>query len=305
MFVNVLTQVVILFILIMLGAALTKSGILTESGVTSITDTVLMLVTPCLIIKSFIRPFDKSLLKELVISFAIAVLAHVGFIILSRLLLHSKEKSVERVLRFGAVFSNCGYMSLPLQQSILGDMGVFYAASFIAIFNLFAWSYGIILISGDKKYFTPKKLLINPGLIGIAVGLVIFLFSIPVPKVLSEPISYIAALNTPLPMIIIGYHLTKSNLFAGLKNAKCMLAILLRLVILPLLVLGVAYLFGIRGDMLVSTAISCSAPIAAITTMFAYKFSADTSLSVNMVSLSTVFSLITMPCIITFAQYIA
>ena len=156
MFINVFTQVDILFILILLGVALTKAKILTEKGVSSMTDMVLILVTPCVIIKSFIREFDKSVLKNLLISFLIAFLAHIGFIILSHLIIRSKEKATERVLRFGAIFSNCGYMSIPLQQAILGDIGVFYAASYVAIFNLFIWSYGIITMSGDKKYLTPK-----------------------------------------------------------------------------------------------------------------------------------------------------
>jgi len=305
MFIDVFTQVVILFILILLGVALTKAKILTENGVRSITDMVLILVTPCVIIKSFVREFDKSVLKNLLISFLLAILLHIGFIILSHLLIHSKEKRAERVLRFGAIFSNCGYMSIPLQQAILGDIGVFYSASFIAIFNLFIWSYGIITMSGDKKYLTPKKMLLNPGMMGLALGLVVFLFSIPLPKLISEPINYIASLNTPLPMIIIGFHLTKSNLISGIKDVKCIFAMFLKLVLYPALSLGVMYLCGIRGDMLTSMVISCSAPTAAITTMFSAKFSADTSLSVNMVSLSTVLSLLTMPCLITLTQYIA
>ncbi len=305
MFINVFTQVVILFILILIGVVLTKANILTEKGVSSMTDMVLILVTPCVIIKSFVREFDKSVLKNLLISFLIAFLAHIGFIILSHLIIHSKEKATERVLRFGSIFSNCGYMSIPLQQALLGDIGVFYAASYVAIFNLFIWSYGIISMSGDKKYLTPKKMVFNPGMIGLGIGLIVFLFAIPLPKLVLEPISYMASLNTPLPMIIIGYHLTKSNLLYGLKSFKCILAMGLKLILFPVLALGVMFLCGVRGDMLVSSVISCSAPTAAITTMFASKFSADTPLSVNMVSLSTIISLISMPCIITLSQLIA
>ena len=305
MFINVFTQVAILFLLILLGVILTKSGILTKQGITGMTDMVLLIVTPCVIIKSFIREFDKSVLKNLLISFLIAFLLHIGFIILSHLMLHSEKKASEKVLRFGAIFSNCGYMSIPLQQALLGEIGVFYGSSFIAIFNLFIWSYGIIMISGNKNYLTPKKMIFNPGMIGLAAGLIIFLFSVPMPKIISEPIGYIASLNTPLPMIIIGYHLTQSNIFDGLRSLKCVFAILLKTVMFPLCALGAIYACGIRGEMLISSVISCSAPTAAITTMFASKFSADTPLSVNMVSLSTIFSLLSMPCLITLAEKIA
>lgn len=305
MFIGVLTQVVILLILILLGAILTKAHILTEQGVKSMTDTVLILVTPCVIIKSFIREFNTSVLKNLLISFLIAFLAHIGFILISHLILHDKNKARERVLRFGAIFSNCGFMSIPLQQALLGDEGVFYCSSYIAIFNLFIWSYGLISMSGDKKYLTPKKILLSPGIIALTIGLIIFLLSIPIPKIILEPISYMAALNTPIPMIIIGYHLMQSNVLKGLTDVKSLFAMAVKLVIFPLLMLGVLYLCGVRGTMLVSSVITCSAPTAAITTMFSAKYGADTSLSVNMVSISTILSLATMPVIITLAQYVA
>lgn len=305
MFAEVFSQVLILMTLVALGALLSKTGILTESGVRSITDMVLMTVTPCVIIKSFVREFDAKALKGLLISFLIAVMVHIGFIVLSRIILHSKDISRERVLRLGVVFTNCGYMSLPLQEAILGETGVFYGSSFIAIFNLFVWSYGIITISGDKKYLTPKKLVFNPGMIGLAVGLVIFLFSLPVPKIIYQPISFIAALNTPLPMIIIGYHLSKTDILKSIKDLQCLLASLVRMLLLPAVAIALMYLCRVRGDMLVSAAISCSAPTAAITTMFASKFGGDTELSVNMVSLTTIMSLLTMPLIITAAQMIA
>lgn len=305
MFAEVFSQVLILMILVALGAMLSKTGILTESGVRSITDMVLMTVTPCVIIKSFVREFDAKALKGLLISFLIAALVHIGFIVLSRIILHSKDISRERVLRLGVIFTNCGYMSLPLQEAILGETGVFYGSSFIAIFNLFVWSYGIITISGDKKYLTPKKLVFNPGMIGLAVGLVIFLFSIPVPKIIYQPISFVASLNTPLPMIIIGYHLSKTDILKSIKDLQCLLASLVRMLLLPSVAIALMYLCRVRGDMLVSAVISCSAPTAAITTMFASKFGGDTELSVNMVSLTTIMSLLTMPLMITAAQIIA
>ena len=305
MFINVLTQVIILFILILLGFLLTKVKMLTEEAVKSMTELVLTLVTPCVIIKSFVREFDTALLKSFLISLVAAFACHIMFIIITQLTLNCKDKKAEKVLKYGAAFSNCGYMSIPLQQALLGDDGVFFAASFIAVFNVFCWTYGIILMSGDKKYLTPKKLIINPGIIGIIIGLAVFLLSIPLPKVIYEPVSYLASLNTPLPMIIIGYHLAHSSLLDGFKNPKCILAIIIKLLIIPLLALGGLYLCGIRGVLLVSLVISCCAPTAANTTMFSSKFGADTSLSVNLVSLSTLCSLITIPLVVTLAQQLA
>lgn len=305
MFINVLTQVIILLILILLGALLTKVKMLNGETVKGMTDLVLYIVTPCVIVKSFIREFDPALTKKLLISFAIAFCAHFGYIILSHLLLHSKNKAQEKVMRFGAVFANCGFMAVPLLEALVGDLGVFYGTAFIAVFNILVWSYGILIMSDDRKALTPEKLIVNPGIIGTAIGLIIFFFNIPIPKVIFEPVSFMAALNTPLPMIIIGYHLANSKLIDGLRNIKAVIAMVLRLLVFPSLVLGVMYLCGIRGEVLVACTISASVPTAANTTMFASKFGADTSLSVSMVSLSTIFSLITIPIIVTIAKTVA
>lgn len=304
-FFTVLKQVIVLLLLIALGVLLTKRGIFTEAGVKSMTDLVLLFVTPCVIIKSFIREFDPSTLKAVLISFIAAVGVHVLFIVIGTLLCRSKDEARRRVLRFGVVFTNCGYMSLPLQEAVLGFDGILYGASFIAIFNLIVWSYGITEMSGDRRYISPKKLILNPGIIGLTVGLIIFLASIPVPEVISAPVGYLAALNTPLPMMIIGYHLAQSDLKKALRDWECLLAVGIRLVLMPLIAIGILYLCGLRGSLFVSVVIAACAPTAAITTMFSAKFNKATELSVNMVSLSTVLSLITIPLLVTFAQSIA
>ena len=105
-------------------------------------------------------------------------------------------------------------------------------------------------------------------------------------------------------MIIIGYHLAQSDILKAFRDRECMLAIALRLVVMPLMVLGILYFLGMRGTMLTSMVIASCAPTAAITTMFSAKFGKATELSVNMVSLSTVFSVITIPCVVTLAQLI-
>ncbi len=305
MFINVLTQVVILFILILIGFGLAKARVLSNKSVSGMTDLVLILVTPCVIVKSFFREFNKADLKDLLISFLLGVLLHLAFIVLSMLFLRDKNKDRQIVLQYAAVFSNCGFMAIPLQQALLGDSGVFLGSSFVAIFNAFVWSWGLLLMSGDKKTLKPLKIITRPAILALLIGLAVFLLSIPVPKVLSEPIGMLAALNTPLPMIIIGFHLAHSNVLKSFTDIKCIFTVLLRLVLYPVAAIFVMWLCGIKGNMLISQAICCSAPVAAVTTMFSSKYNRDTELSVNLVSLSTLLSLITMPAMILLAEKLA
>lgn len=305
MLTTVFSQVMILMIMISVGFAAAKAKIMTAEGARCCTDIALIIATPCVIIKSLIREYSNEIMKSLAFAIFITLLVQVLMIFLSRLILHSKDKARERVLRFGTIFANCGFMSLPLQQVILGADGTLYGSAYVIMFNLVIWSYGVFLISGDKKYIKPKKLFVNPGIIGLAIGLVIFIFSIPIPKIIYSAIDYMSALYTPLPMLIIGYHLAQNNPLTAFKDPKCLLAVLLSMIVYPLAVLGFLYLIGVRGTLLVSVIISVSAPVAAITTMFSSKYGADTPLSVDMVSLSTVAAAVTMPLVITLAQLLA
>lgn len=306
MFITVFTQVSVLMLMIAVGFIAAKAGIMTEAGAACCTDIALIIATPCVIIKSLMRKFDAAVMKSLLLAVALTLLVQVLMITLGTLLLRSKDLKRQRTLRFGSIFANCGFMSLPLQEVMLGADGTLYGSAYVIMFNLVVWSYGVYLISGDKRYIQPKKLFVNPGIAGLLIGLIIFVFSVPVPQVLSSTVNYLAAIYTPLPMLIIGYHLSKTNVLKAFKDFQCIIAVLLRLIVYPLVSLGVLYLFGIRGTLLVSAIISLSAPVAAVTTMFSSKFGGgDTALSVDMVSLSTVLSIITMPAVITLAQILA
>lgn len=304
-FITVGQQVLILFILIGVGVICGKARFLSPNSAKHLTNIVLYFVTPCVVVDAFQRDFDPALLQNLGITALCAVLIHALSVVLVTLIFRDKDDSRRCVLRFGTVFSNCGFMSIPLQAALLGADGVFYGAAFVAIFNLVLWSYGLLVMSGDKKNLSPKHLLLNPGVIGVVAGFFLFMFSVHLPEVLSAPISYMASLNTPLPMIIIGFYLSRTNLLAALKDKRAYAAIVLRLAAIPLLTLFLMFAFGVRGVVLVACVIAASAPVAAATTMFAAKFDRDTSLSVNLVSLSTLFSIVTMPLIVGLSQSLA
>lgn len=267
-------------------------------------DIVLYFVTPCLIINSFTRDFDAEKLKDLSLVLIIVILIHIFSILLVSIIFKDNTKMLNRIFRFGVVFSNAGYMGIPLQESVLGQDGVFLGTAYVVVFQLTLWSYGLICMSGDKKYISAKKLLINPGIIGTVLGLIVFVTSFPMPDVLKGVISNMASLNTPLAMIVIGFFLAKSNFLSALKLPVTYLVTALRLLVIPLIVLAVLYISGIRGIVPISIIVSASAPIAAATTMFATRFNNDSETASNLVAITTVLSIITMPFIVALAQLI-
>jgi len=303
-FLTVGQQVVILFILIGIGFVLDKTKLVGEKCISGITNIVLYFVTPCVIIQSFQREFNADMLVGLGQTGLIAIFSHILCILTAKIFIREKAVAKNKVYRFAIVFSNCGYMSLPLMQAVLGSEGVFYGAAYIAVFNLVLWTYGLLLMSGDKSQISVKKVVTNPGIMGVFVGLFFFLCSITLPELIAQPVSYMASLNTPLPMIVIGFYLARADLKEVWKEKYVYVTLFLRLIFTPLIALACMYFAGIRGVVFVACTISASAPAAAATTMFASKFGGDKELSGSVVAVTTLCSILTMPLLVAVAQLI-
>lgn len=301
-FLTVGQQVLILFILILVGFFSNKTHLLKNETIPGMTDFVLFIVAPCAIINSFLRDFDSSMLanlgKTVLLAFAIMLIN----ILISTVLIHNEDVSKEKVLRFGSIFSNCAYMSLPLQQAILGADGIFYGAAFIGVFNILCWSYGIILMGSNKGHISVQKIIFNPCIISIFLGIICFLCSIHLPVIIKQPIEALAALNTPVPMVIVGFQLANTKLLSVFTEKSQYPAIFIRLILIPAITILLIALLPINKTVATTVTIAASAPTAAVTSMFAIKFQQNTELAVSIISLSTILSLITMPLLVGLAQ---
>ena len=301
-FTTVFQQIVILFIMIGVGYICSKRGFLSPLTIKEISKFIIYVVTPCIVVESFNRPFDSSMLGNMGIACAAAVGSHLLNIILSRILIREKEQNRRVVYQFATIFSNCGFMGLPLQYAILGTDGVFYGAVFIAIFNVFTWTYGFTIMGSKGQKIKLREILLNPGVLGVTIGLIIFVNSIQIPHVLLVPVKSFAALNTPLPMVVVGYYLAQITSLKVLKDRYLVITQAVKLLAAPLLALLIFYAAGIRGLLLISLVISASAPSAANTVMFSVLFNRDTRLAVTLVSVSVLLSLFTMPLVISLAM---
>lgn len=317
-------KVGLLFLLMSLGFVCQRIKWITEEVNRGMTNIVMYIVTPCVIINAFSGTlYEREELLQVLRNMGIlglaCSLAHLVMIFTAIGLFRMKDEGRRRVMRFAVVFSNAGFVALPLAQTLIdgdgGHEGVLYAAVYMAVFNLFAWTWGVSEFRGEKGVLDLKKILFSPGVVGVVIGL--FFLSSPLyitvgetaglrlPGILADAIEIIAALNIPLPMLMVGYYLGKSDLVAALKDKWVHLCILLRLILFPLAALGIMYACGMRGNILVVGVLGLSAPVGATVTMFSTRFGRNAELSVRLVSLSTVLSMITMPFIIGLTQAVA
>ena len=261
--------------------------------------------TPCLIVDVCQRPFDPAMLRSFGEAFVIVVAAHAALILLARLTARGDGRALP-VLRLATVFSNAGFMGVPLEYAILGPEGVFYGIVYVAAFNLFIWSWGLVEMrgSGRMDWASVRPMLVNPGTVGIAVGLPLFLLSVSLPQVVKTPVHLMSEMNTPLAMLVIGFYLAGANFRRVISMPSAYLAAAVRLLVYPLAM--VALLFPLRThfprEMMLALVTAASAPVAAMVSMFASKFSRDVDLSVGLVSGTTLLSIITMPPVIALAM---
>ena len=304
-------QVAALFVLMGFGAALRRTRLVGDAAIDGMVNLLILVVTPCVIVDVFQRPFDPASLASLGVALLIAVLAHVAVICIAHLVVRHRDENVRKPLLLAAVFSNAGFMGIPLEQAILGDRGVFFGTVYVVVFNLFIWSWGLVVMKGPGNGKTGRgngadllRMALNPGTVGIVLGLPLFLFSARLPSFVAAPVHHMANLNTPMAMIVIGYGLCGAKLGRVLRNPAVWTASFVRLVAYPLLFVAALYPFRahLDRDMALALCIAASAPVAAMVSMFSSKFHRDVDTGVAVVSGTTLLSVLTMPVVIALAM---
>jgi len=301
---TVASQVGVLFALMGVGALCRRCRLVDEIAAKGIVNILILIVTPCLIVDVFQRPFDPSMMRGFAWAVLAAVVAHAALVLAARFLFRCGDDGARPVLRLAVVFSNAGFMGIPLEQAILGAGGVFYGVVYVVVFNVFIWSWGLCEMRGRVGWAEMRPMVVNPGTIGIAVGLPLFLLSATLPSIVRTPVSLIAGLNTPLAMLVIGFYLAGADFRRVLRTPAAYLAALVRLVVFPLAMIAAFRLLrtSLPREMMLALVIAASAPVAAMVSMFAAKFGRDVDLSVGLVSGTTLLSVLTMPPVIALAM---
>lgn len=299
---NTAQQVLILYILIAIGFIADKTGLYTEKASKLNTNLLFYIVTPMVIVNSFMS-IDNS--PENLRNFGIAALGGVAIHLIGMVLIlplfRKTEKSKAGLYKYACMYGNCGYMALPLANAVLGPQGAFYCSAIIMVFNIFSFTHGIYIMGAQKGGFNFKKLLINPGTIGVAIGLPLYLLGVELPTVVATPISSLAALNTPLAMLIFGTYIAHTDLKTIFTDKNIYVVALIKLITIPMIMLVAFKLLNIPQTLAMAITVSASAPCANNTVILAGKYGLDTGVASKTVALVSFFSIITMPVMIAIA----
>ena len=290
-------QILVMVAMMSIGIALVKTKMLNSSGVGQLSNIAMYVATPAVIIQAFAIDYSKEQLVNglwVAAFFALALLisAIVAYFVCGR---------ADKVGQYAVIFSNTGFVGIPIIQSLLGPEYVFYVTMTMAVGTFALWTYGIYLMSGDLSQISFKKILTNPAVIALAIGLALFFAPIHLPAMVDQVLTGMANLNTGLAMLVLGANLGMSNIGLMITDVRLYKASLLRLVVVPLLVLVTLFVMPCSFEVKMVMLIAEATPCGAATSMLAQMFGADYQYGTGLVIMTTIFSMITMPLILTFA----
>lgn len=304
MFQNLLTQCLSLFILIGIGYLIRKKGILGDREVSGLTNIVIIISMPAAIINSMNIDFSNDKLYYTIIIIIFSIISYIAKyiigILFNKFLKNEKEKS--SIYSLMILFSNCGFMGIPVVEAIYGKEGLFYAAIVNVCFSIVTWTLGIKIVSeGANKGHKAniRELVRNPGIVSVIIGFLVFLFHIKFPEFIKKPLEIMSSTMTPLAMFSIGAFLTETNIKSVFKDYKIIFNSSIRLIVFPVISILIIKLFHISEDIKGILILLEAMPVASTVAIFAKQFNSDYELASKGIFLSTLLSLITIPIIMS------
>lgn len=214
----VIKQLVIMLIIMAAGFIFARAFKVSEQEQKFLSKLLLYLINPLMVFNSFNREFDVNKLKQLGFVVLLVLAVHGIMILVGKIATyHKNPEEKERLKEFdiidkvAVVFTNCGFVGIPLISGVYGSEGVFYLMGYIIVFNVLLWTYGYYQIAGSVK---PLKIILNPNIIAIVLGVIFYCFQIKLPEILQKPVSMIGDSNTCVAMLLLGI------LLAGFKKPE-------------------------------------------------------------------------------------
>jgi len=307
---STIIQILISFSLMMLiGFSMMKLAFFDEHMLSGFSTLLINICMPCLAIIALQNELSDSLLKKSMIfivgSFIIYILLFVLTVLICRLL--KVELQDKAVWQLCMTYPNMGFMGIPLIKAVYGLEAVFFVALNMFVANMLIFTGGIMLMQAgkDKKPRLNKRLIArNPALLATILGFMLFIMSVSLPKPIYNTLDMIGSMTTPLSMIIIGAQLSQiriSELFNGKKNFA---PVLFKLLLAPV----ATYLFCIfilpdqflRNIMILIFAL----PSGAATPALARQYGGNAPLASRFVFATTFLSLLTLPVVSLFLDYV-
>lgn len=296
-----LQQMIVLFILMLLGYYMSRKNILSDEMCKSLSWIVVNLANPAMILSGSINSENRIAGEELLMTMALAVGVYAGLILISLVIpyiLRVPKKSAG-VYRVMTIFSNIGFMGFPVISALYGTDALLYASVFLIPFNLLIYTYGILALQsgeGEKEKLNLKKVF-NIGVLCCFLSIILSFVQVEMPSFVKTTISTLSNLTSPLSMMVIGASMVSIDIKKLFMDVKLLLFAALKLVVVPVAGLFLLKNF-VHNDMLLGVCmVMIATPVASMTAMLAQQYDGDYELASRSVALTTILSVVTMPLV--------
>lgn len=304
MFILIFEQLLKMFFIMVLAFVCFKIKLVDQNGNKTVSNLLLLIVNPILIITVYQTEYDPALVRGLLLAFAAAAATHILGIVISTLLIRPKVDADYSIERFNAMYSNCGFIGIPLIGSVLGDTGVFYLSAYMVMFNLFSWTHGVILMEKRFSFKNLKEGLLSPMFIATLIAVLLFFLQLEIPSVLLDSMNYISDMNTPLAMMVAGFSVAQADLGKMCRNLRLYYTSAIKLIIFPLCTIPLLILFHLPSEISMTILIAAACPSATTGTMMAIRYKQNYTYSSEIFSMTTIFAVITMPVLVLIAEQV-
>ena len=291
------------------GYLLVKCKILKQEHSAALSKMLMYVGMPFLILSGTVNnlTISSEFIIRLLVVAAIGIAYTFGMYFISTpLTAFEKADKTRRMMRFCSVFSNNGFLGIPLAVAVFGKGTEIFTVLIVLniITNVMMYVLGSSLIAGDGHKISIKTVLLNPVLIAFVVGLALNLLNVKayIPEIVTYS-DHFSGIVTPVSMTILGMKLATVKFTSLFTAAKNYYVSALKLVVFPVVI--VSALFGakmipggiINGDVILGFFIAFAMPTAGLASTYADMYDGDADSAVKFTLGTTIISIITIPVI--------
>ena len=306
-----LTQMLVMFILMITGYILKKGNFIPDNSSAAISKLLAFVLGPALGLYNQIMTCTPQTFTEnlsLMLYGLLSVLVAIGISYpISALFIRNREKTPEleyqrQIYKYGLTFGNFGYMGSYIILGIWGDMMLFKYSMFTFVLNIVVFVWGIYILV-PKFHNSPgvwtnlKKGLLTPSFITMILGMFLGLSGMKayIPTFVTSALKSAGDCMGPMAMLLAGIVIGEYDFSQLLKDKKIYLATILRLIIIPAVFVGVLEILNVNHDIAIITLIAYATPIGLNTIVFPAAYGGNTKIGASMTMISSVLSIITIP----------
>jgi predicted permease len=302
MFLIALSTVLVMLFYALPGFLMVKTKLVSEDAISSFAKLLMYVCQPALIIYSFMQvDFSFGLLFDMLVVFFFVLLVLVAVILAARFALRKKIAEVKyRIYILAMCFSNCAFMGVPILEALLPDypQAVAFSAMFSLVMNILGWTLASAIITNNSKYMSVKKIVLNPAVLALIVAVPVFVTGVKLPETISDMVTLLGRMTTPLCMIIMGMRLAKASLRSVFGRWVQYFICFAKQIVLPVIVLLLLLPLPVDYNLKVSVYIMFACPVASVVLNFAEMLGEGQEHAANFVLLSTALSALTVPLMV-------